>query len=256
METYRMRGSLTGLLLAALAVASLAPGAEAKKFRYASGPRPPADSALAVATPYLEPVVRSLGPRVPYTNLQLAAFVADTAAARAIARSPLESGSHAVVAPTRDHPLNFVLEHALVTALTQRGVAVTVRRTPVPDDSLSRLFGGSGDPLVEYTLGSARTTYLRLVGWLPGRVKIERQSLVEGSVALRDPATSRVLWSGDLGQNFVDRFSRSQVELVEDPHYPDLKDNVPTRNLDKVAEPVIVVGIVGGLVALFFQNRP
>ena len=59
-----------------------------------------------------------------------------------------------------------------------------------------------------------------------------------------------------LGQNFVDRFSRSQVALVEDAHFPDLKDQIPTRNLDKVAEPVIVVGIVGGLVALFFQNRP
>jgi hypothetical protein len=251
-----MRVRLTGPLLALLLVTALAPGAEAKKFRYASGPKPPADSTLAVATPYLEPVVRTVGPRVPYTNLQLASFVADTAVARALAHSPLESGSHAVVAPARDHPLNFVLEHALVNELTRRGVAVTVRRTPVPDDSASALFAHAGDPIVEYTLGSARTSYLRLVGWLPGRVKIERQSLVEGSVALRDPATSRMLWSGDLGQNFVDRFSRSQVELVEDPHYPDLKDNLPSRNLDKVAEPVIVVGIVGGLVALFFQNRP
>jgi hypothetical protein len=251
-----MRVRLTGLLLALWVIAALAPGAEAKKFRYASGPKPPADSALAVASNYFEPVVRSVGPRVPYTNLQLAAFVADTACARLMATSPLESGTHVVVLPGRDHPLNFVLEHSLVNALTRRGVAVTVRRAPVSDDSLSILFGRAGDPVVEYSLGSARTSYLRLVGWLPGRVKIERQSLVQGSVSLRDPASARVLWSGDLGQNFVDRFSRSQVDLVEDAHFPDLKDNIPTRNLDKVAEPVIVVAIVGGLVALFFQNRP
>jgi len=251
-----MRVRLTGLLLALLAVVSLAPGAEAKKFRYASGPQPPADSALAVANPYLEPVVRKVGPRVPYTNLQLANFVADTAASRVLAHLPLESGSHVTVLPAHDHPLNFVVEHALVNELTRRGVSVTVHRSVVSDDSLTLLFGHGGDPVVEYTLGSARTSYLRLVGWLPGRVKIERQSLVQGSVALRDPATSRVLWSGDMAQNFVDRFSRSQVDLVEDAHYPDLKDNVPSRNLDKVAEPIIVVGIVGGLVALFFQNRP
>jgi hypothetical protein len=251
-----MRVRLTGLLLALLVVASLAPGADAKRFRYASGPKPPADSMLSVATPYLEPVVRSVGPRVPYTNLQLAHFVADSASSRVLSGSPLESGTHVVVLPAREHPLNFVLEHALVNDLTRRGMSVTVRRTPVSDDSLAILFGSSGDPLVEYSLGSARTSYLRLVGWLPGRVKIERQSLVQGSLALRDPGTARVLWSGDLGHNFVDRFSRSQVDLVEDAHYPDLKDNVPTRNLDKVAEPVIVVGIVGGLVALFFQNRP
>ncbi len=251
-----MRVRLTGLLLALLAVVSLAPGADAKKFRYASGPKPPADSSLAVGSPYLEPVVRAVGPRVPYTNLQLAGFVADTAAVRVLEHAPLESGTHVVIAPARDHPLNFVLEHALVNGLTRRGVTVTVRRTPVGDDSLVTLYGRAGDPVCEYTLASAKTSYLRLVGWLPGRVKIERQSLVEGSVALRDPTSARVMWSGDLAQNFVDRFSRAQVDLVEDAHYPDLKDNVPTRNIDKLAEPVIVVGIVGGLVALFFQNRP
>jgi len=253
-----MRFRVTGLLLPALlALMLLAPSADAKRFRYSSGPRPPAaDSALSVASPYLEPVVRSSGPRVPYTNLQLASFVADSASTHLMAHSPLESGTHVVVLPARDHPLNFVLEHALVNDLTHRGMSVTVRRTPVSDDSMSVLYGHSGDPLVEYSLGSARTTYLRLVGWLPGRVKIERQSLVQGTVSLRDPATARVIWSGDLAQNFVDRFSRSQVDLVEDSHFPDLKDNVPSRNLDKMAEPVIVVGIVGGLVALFFQNRP
>jgi len=44
--------------------------------------------------------------------------------------------------------------------------------------------------------------------------------------------------------------------VIEDSHYPDLKDAIPGRNIDKLSEPVIVVAIVGGLVALFFQNRP
>jgi len=109
---------------------------------------------------------------------------------------------------------------------------------------------------VEYTLGSARVTYLRYVGILPGRVKVERQALVTGSLSMRDPNSSRVLWTGDLGQNFVDRFSRSQVAMVEEERYPDLKAELPARNVDKVLEPVIVVAVVGGLVALFFQNRP
>ncbi|MFN8589177.1 MAG: hypothetical protein U0704_15400, partial [Candidatus Eisenbacteria bacterium] len=174
----------------------------------------------------------------------------------ALAPAPLERGSHAVLAPAQDHPLNFVLEHAFLKELAARGVEVTVRRAPIPDDSVAALFSNPGDPILEYTLGSAKVTYLRLVGWLPGRVRIERQSLVTGAVSLREPSSSRVLWTGDLGQNFVDRFSRSQVSLVEESRYPELKDSVPQRNLDKVVEPVIVVGVVAGLVALFFQNRP
>jgi hypothetical protein len=249
MKHRALPGALLLLLL-------FVPAAEAKKFRYSSGPKPPADSTLAVANAYLEPVVRTKGPRVPYTNLQLTQFVADTAVARALATAVVDSGTHAVLAPARDHPLNFVLEHSMLKAFARRGVEVTVRRTPIPDDSVKALFGNPGDPIVEYTLGSARVTYLRFVGMLPGRVKIERQSLVTGSISMRDPNTSRVLWTGDLGQNFVDRFPRNQVPLVEEERYPDLKSEIPDRNLDKVLEPVLVVLIVGGLVALFFQNRP
>jgi hypothetical protein len=256
MRINRMRARLSGLLLALLAVASLVPAADAKKFRYASGPKAPADSTLSVGNAYLDPVVRSRGPRVPYTNLQLTELVADSAAAPALKGVPLEQGQHVVVAPAREHPLNFVVEHALVRELTRRGYPVTVRHSAVPDDSVSVLFGRAGDPLVEYTLGSAKVSYIRLVGWLPGRVKIERQALVQGSLSLRDPMTSRVLWTGELGHNFVDRFARGDQSLVEEARYPELKDETPSRGVDKLVEPVIVVAIVSGLIALFFQNKP
>src|SRR5262245_48943730 len=107
--------TVPGMLLLLLA---LVPAAEAKKFRYSSGPKPPEDSTLAVANSYLEPVVSKRGPRVPYTNLQLTQFVADTAVARALESAVVDSGTHAVLAPAHDHPLNFVLEHALLKALS------------------------------------------------------------------------------------------------------------------------------------------
>ena len=251
-----MRARWSGVGLALLAVASLVPVADAKKFRYASGPQPPADSTLAVGNSYLEPVVRARGQRVPYTNLQLVTLVADSAAVSGLAGLPLERGQRAVLAPARDHALNFVVEHAMLRELSRRGITVTVRHTPVPDDSLATLFARAGDPVIDYTLGSAKVSYMRLVGWLPGRVKIQRQSLVQGSLVMRDPVGSRVLWTQDFAQNYIDRFPRGDQSLVEDAKYPDLKDDTPARNVDKLVEPVIVVGIVGGLIALFFQNKP
>jgi hypothetical protein len=251
-----MRSIKVAVPLVLLALLALAPEAGAKKFRYSSGPKAPEDSTLAVANTYLEPVVRTRGPRVPYTNLQLTQFVADTAVARSLAGAEVDSGTHVVLAPAQPHPLNFVLEHAMLKALSRRGVDITVRRTPIPDDSLRVLFGRPGDPVIEYTIGSAKVTYLRFVGMLPGRVKLERQSLVTGSISMRDPNTARVLWTADIGQNFVDRFARNQVNLVEEERYPDLKSELPQRNFDKVFEPIVVVLVVGGLVALFFQNRP
>jgi hypothetical protein len=237
-------------------VLSAAPGAWARTYKYTSGPQAPADTALSVAEVDLEPIVRARGPRVPATNLQLVSMVANTAFGRALATAPVDSGGHVFLAPAESHPLNYVVEHAILLHLARRGVSTTVRRSIVPDDSLATLAGTPGDPLLEYQVGSARVTYLRLVGWLPGRVKIERQALVDGALTLRDPRSSLVLWTGQASFNLVDAFSKGQLPLVEDPRFADLKTEAPTRNVEKVFEPIVVIAVVAGLVALFFQNRP
>jgi hypothetical protein len=246
-----------GAVLLALALVACAPAAEAKTFRYSGGPKAPADTTLSSAQSELQPIVRPRGPRVPVTNLQLTELVANTAFERALEKAPLESGTHLVLAPAESHPLNFVIEHAILRQLSRRGVSATVRRSIIPDDSLGG-YARPGDPVLEYQLATARVSYIRLVGFLPftGRVKVERQSLVEGNLTLRDPATANVLWVGDASYNLVDAFPKDKVSLVEDSRFTDLKAAVPSRNVDKVFEPIIVVAVVAGLVALFFQNRP
>ncbi len=245
-----------GWFAAILLVLLVGPRAEAKKFRYAAGPRAPADTIYSVAESELEPIVRERGPRVPATNLDVVTLVANRAFERALQSAPLSPGGHFVVAPAASHPLNFIVEHALLRYFGKQGLTALVRRSTIADDSLVAVAGNPGDPVLEYQLATARVTYLRLRGWLPGRVKIERQALVQGTLTLRDPVSARVLWVGDAGSNLVDAFPRSQLALVEDQRFSDLRSAVPTRNADKVFEPVLVVAVVAGLVALFFQNRP
>lgn len=251
-----MRAVLVATVGVTLLAFAITPSAEAKKFRYASGPKAPQDTVLSVSNAYLDPVVRSRGPRVPYTNFQVIQLVADSAFATGIGPAPLDSGSRVVLAPALDHPLNFAVQEALLKALSARAIEVTVRRSPIADDSLRALYVSPGDPVLEYTLASARVSYLRLVGYLPGRVKIERQGLVQGLLSLRDPESSRILWTNRVGLALSDRFPRSDLGVVEDDRYPDLKAPPPGRSVDKVFEPILVVAVVGGLVALFFQNRP
>lgn len=249
-----MRGRWGGLWLLAVATVWVGP-AGARTFRYDGGPQAPADTTLSVAVPELEPIVRARGPKVPLTNLQLVSLVARTAFEKGLEGVPLSSDGQVVLAPAADHPLNFVAEHAVLRQLARRGVTTVVRRTVIVDDSLVAA-SHPGQPVLEYQVASARVTYIRLRGWLPGRVKIERQALVEARLTLRDPAASTVRWTGEASQALVDAFPRGQVSLVEDSRYQDLKSEVPGRSVDKAIEPVIVVVIVSGLVALFFQNRP
>jgi hypothetical protein len=246
-----------GLAMALLGMAVLACPAQAKTFKYASGPKPGTDTTFAVSESQITPIVRRRGPKVPATNFEVLTLVANSAYANALRAAPIDSGSHVVLAPAESHPLNLLVEHALLRELSRRGVTVTVRRSILSDDSLA-VYSPNGDPLLEYQLASARVSYLRLVGWLPfsGRVKIERQSLVEGALSIRDPRSANVLWTNGASYNLVDAFPRDRLALVEDERYSELKSAPPTRNVDKVFEPIIVVAVVGGLVALFFQNRP
>ncbi len=245
------------VVIVALAL-SLAPGAQAKKFQYASGPKPAVDTVFSVAQEQVEPVVRSNGPKVAATNLQLTTLVANTAVERAMRSVPLDSGTHVVLAPAQSHPLNFVMEHAVLRQLARRRIAASVRRSIIPDDSLNVAAASPGDPVLEYQLASARITYLRLIGGyiLASRTKIERQALVEGVLTLRDPGSARVLWTADATHNLVDEIPRNQLARVEDERFTDLKGVVPERNMGKFIEPIVVVAVVAGLIVLFFQNRP
>ncbi len=249
-----MRAGLAAALVGLLVFGS---PAEAKKFTYAAGPKPGIDTTFTTADTEITPIVRPRGPRVPATNLQVVSLVANIAFERGLRSAPIDTGAHVVLAPAASHPLNFVIEQAVLRELARRGATATVRRTILPDDSLAA-YSPAGDPLLEYQLATARVTYLRLVGWLPfsGRVKIERQALVEGALTLRDPRSANVLWSSGVSYNLLDAFPSDRVNLVEDDRYGDLKGTVPTRNVGKVFEPVVVVAVVAGLVALFFQNRP
>jgi hypothetical protein len=241
-----------GTALAALLIA--APAA-AKTFRYSTGPKPTADTLGWEAQSDLEPLMKSQHPRVPMTNLQLTGLVADTAFARAMRPMPVESGVRIVLAPSDAHPMNPLIERVLLRQLARRGITAVVRRTVIPDDSL-RAVATDGEPVLEYSVTTARVTYLRLVGMLPGRVKIERQALVEGGLVLRNSVNSTVTWSTDASFNLVDRFPRASLSQVEDERFTELKSTPPDRNAEKVIEPIIVIAVIAGLVALFFQNRP
>lgn len=257
-EAKRRLGRCTGVALAGGALAAAigwSSVAEAKKVRYSAGPQPQPDTVLSTAEVAIDPIVRLRGPRVPATNLQLTSLVANRAFARALAGLPA-SHDQVLLAPAEGHPLNFVAEHAILRELGKRGVVTRVRREPMPDDSLTTIASNPGHPVLEYQLATARVTYLRLVGWLPGRVKIERQALVEGRLTLRDPSSARVLWTGDASDNLVDAFPRGQLALVEDERFGELKGVTPERTVNKVLEPVVVVAVVAGLVFLFFENRP
>ncbi len=252
----RLQGAVV-VFTGAIALLGLASEAGAKKVRYEGGPEAEPDTVLSIAQVVVDPIVRSRGPRVPATNLQLTSLVANTAFERALESAPFDSGQALLIAPAESHPLNFVVEHAILKALASRRMTLAVRRSIVPDDSLELVMGNPGEPILDYQLGvgadhlpalprlAAGSGADRASG--PGRGRDSRCAIpsMRASCGPGMPATTS--WM---------RFPRSQLPLVEDSRYTDLQGVVPDRTVTKIAEPVIVIAVVAGLVALFFANRP
>lgn len=88
-----------------------------------------------------------------------------------------------------------------------------------------------------------------------GTKEVERLAEVGVFVKLLDSATGEIVWVGEAQKRYEDRIAYSQLERVEDPTHD---FTVPVRDeirWGRFVEPVIVTGIVVGLVYLFFSNQ-
>ena len=88
-----------------------------------------------------------------------------------------------------------------------------------------------------------------------GTKEVERLAEVGIFVKLLDSASGEIVWVGEAQKKYEDRIGYSLLERVEDPTHD---FTVPVRDeiqWIRFVEPVIVSGIVVGLVYLFFSNQ-
>lgn len=88
-----------------------------------------------------------------------------------------------------------------------------------------------------------------------GAKEVERRSEVGVFCQLADLSSGDIIWVGETEKKYEDRIAYSSLEEVEDPQHDFTR---PARNELKwsnLVEPVVVAGIVTGLVYLFFSNQ-
>ena len=112
-------------------------------------------------------------------------------------------------------------------------------------------------PLLVISLDESRVDYPRLFrSGLFGGMHVERRALVTLSAKLLRPDTRAVYWVGQADTSLADYVRKSEVPLLEDAAVPETKGTVPQQSWQKMVEPVLVVGLIIGLVSLFYTNRP
>jgi len=139
----------------------------------------------------------------------------------------------------------FLVENVLTSALAETGVKVTTRA-----DSLS--------PVIEFQvedLGLAYTGAHRSPPWI-GHRSIDRTARARIFARVVDPVQASIVWADQTEGYRTDRVAQSALAVLEEEKPTAYeKPARPPGRWNKVLEPVVVTGIVVGLIALFFSNQ-
>ncbi|HEV8479483.1 MAG TPA: hypothetical protein VGR66_01720 [Candidatus Eisenbacteria bacterium] len=126
-----------------------------------------------------------------------------------------------------------------------------------PSEGTAALTEQGDLPLLVISLDESRVDYPRLFrSGLFGGMHVERRAIVTLSAKLLRPDTRAVYWVGQADTSLADYVRKSEVPLLEDAAVPETKGTVPQQSWQKMVEPVLVVGLIIGLVSLFYTNRP
>lgn len=141
-----------------------------------------------------------------------------------------------------ENEADWLLEDVLLSWLLKRGEVVSLK---------------GGDPisaLLSFRILELRLSYpaQRRSGFLGPR-QIKREAEVDFILRLQGPGERRVLWNQRIKGGISDWVPRARLKPIKGPSF--LTPPLPTGRWAKYGEPVVVTGLVAGLVYLLYSNR-
>jgi hypothetical protein len=91
--------------------------------------------------------------------------------------------------------------------------------------------------------------------YLIGGKRVKRKAEVHLLAKLIDPADGSVKWIGETSRSHEDRFPYGDLAAVEAGTFAFTKPPRSSTKWGKIVEPVVVTGIIVGLIYLFFSNQ-
>jgi len=179
--------------------------------------------------------------------------VATSVVADLLREAPAATGRGVVLTlPVRGDTLG-VLAQRLVERLRAQGVPVHLAGRGAPDDSAS---AAAVRPLeMGIRVDGSGVSYLRRIRSFPFGVKgYERMAALRASVTLVDPTTGEVTWAKSASGRAVDVVPKRDL-LLAGAGSGGINPPLPAGGGFRLLEPLIVLGVVSGLVVLFYSNR-
>jgi len=187
---------------------------------------------------------------IPKSNLVVISELTGEVVAEAVGRMGLSEGSRLHLRQVDTHDASWLIKSILLEELTSRGHAV---RAGVMAASQSQ------DDTLEYEI-AYRVVYCQTSlprswrEWVVGARKFERRTAVDIRFELSD-STKAIVWAGGVQRERREIIPAGRLSDLEAPGQTFASPEVEPGGWDKIFEPVIVAGIVGGLIYLFYTSR-
>lgn len=138
---------------------------------------------------------------------------------------------------------------AQMQAARAAGAAAQAQGAPVP-------FPDAAGLVLTYRIVEFGVTYHDSWrrGFMGPRV-VERLASVDIYTRLVDGSAENVLWAGRGHSERLDVVPQAKLDLLEGRTYPFTRPVLKSRPLSRLAEPVLVAGIITGLVFLFYSSQ-
>ncbi|MEE9269356.1 MAG: hypothetical protein V3V49_03760 [Candidatus Krumholzibacteria bacterium] len=217
--------------------------------------RAPFVTAVAAGVVLLSGTVRAQEPVM--TNLELMTRLTNEVIEELITRMPAgpEDRSFILAPYTRNERYEFI-SNGFSRILTRRGHRVLTRADHAINDSSAVAGRSTRGMRLEYQALDFSLIYPKEYrSHLIGGKKVKRRANVALLVKLVDPRDESVVWIGEASRAHDDQFAAGLLPQVEAGLLEFTKPPHSSTRWGRVVEPVVVSGIIVGLIYLFFSNQ-
>jgi hypothetical protein len=194
---------------------------------------------------------------VPVSNITMLGGLIRELSRDAFEKMRIPEGSEVHIRQVDSHDANWLVQSIFLEELTARGHVVKTGAMPSGMAGGGAVPGGNPTPAFEigYRIVSCDVTYPRAWReWLVGARKVERRAAADIHFQLLD-TDGAVIWAGSEHRERRDIVPGSRVADLSTPGQAFTDPQMEAGGWDKVIEPVVVAGIVGGLIYLFYTSK-
>jgi hypothetical protein len=188
---------------------------------------------------------------VPRSNLAVITDLTTEVVNEALLAMRVPEGSEIYLKQVDQHGASWLVQSILLEELTGRGHVV---KTGTMSAGASETEERSSFE-ISYRIVGCGTTYPRAWReWLVGTRKVERRTSVDIYFQLSDESKA-VIWAGSAQRERRDIISGARLAELSTPGQPFTSPEMEFGGWDKVLEPLVVAGIIGGLIYLFYTSK-